>query len=138
MLAGLSPSHVTALREAAVTVTYEGTYSSTRPVLRGDGSLCFNPGDGCTVARNASEAGHAALDALAAALAVGVVDSNSTSLLRIIGATGMAFVVDNSRVLHGRLGQVVGRRRVVGGEAPASAVAERWAELAAVEGCRQC
>ena len=54
--------------------------------------------------------------------------------LKVPAGTGMAFVVDNTRVLHGRIGQVAGRRRVVGGEAPAGAVAERWAEVARVDG----
>ena len=69
-----------------------------------------------------------ALDELAALL------GDSDLHLKVPAGTGMAFVVDNTRVLHGRIGQVAGRRRVVGGEAPAGAVAERWAEVARVSG----
>ena len=118
-----------------------GRYSSTQPVLRTDGSMCFNPGDACAVLRNESDAaGSAAFDALADALntvdgrRLENVDGSAEDplALQILASTGMAFVVDNRRVLHGRLGRVEGRRRVIGGEAPASVIEERWAEVAAV------
>ena len=129
-ISSLPDSSAGALREAAVTVTYEGRHAATAPVLRTDGTMCFNPGDACTVERaNASDvAGGRALDELAALL------GDSDLHLKVPAGTGMAFVVDNTRVLHGRIGQVAGRRRVVGGEAPAGAVAERWAEVARVDG----
>ena len=112
-------------------MTYEGTHSATRPVLSPDGQMCWNPGDACAVHRadDVGEAGGAALDALADALhGTGA----GRRALRVTAGRGVAFVVDNARVLHGRRGQVNGRRRVVGGEAPTAAVSERWAEVAAV------
>lgn len=124
-LESLRSPHVVKLRESDVTVTYERKYGVSQPVLRPDGTFCWNPGDACEVQRNESDAmGAAAFDALAEAL--------ETADLQVSAGTGMAFVVDNHRVLHGRLGVVEGRRRVVGGEAPARAVKERWAQLAQV------
>ncbi len=121
----LDAEHVIALRESVVRVTYEGKHGAAQPILWPGSGMCWNPGDACEVSRNESDAaGTAAVDALAEELEK--VD------LRVMAASGTAFVVDNSRVLHGRLGEVSGRRRVVGGEAPASAVQARWAEVATV------
>ena len=70
--------------------------------------------------------GHAALDALASAV-------QTLPRWRVRAGSGKGFLVNNHRVLHGRAGQVVGRRRVVGGEAPMSVMRERWAQVAAVQ-----
>ena len=115
------------LRTARVSVSYERRYNATRAVVDADGELCFNPGDATEVEPLGPnvEQGRAALDQLTAALA-------AWPTWRVPAGSGAAFLVDNTRVLHGRAGQVMGRRRVVGGEAPMRSMHARWAEVAAL------